>query len=157
MLPKFYEGHLVGEGLKVGIIVGRFNDFITSKLLSGALDALNRHGVAEQDVEVAWVPGAFEIPMVARRMVDLAKYDAVICLGAVIRGATPHFDFVAAEVSKGIAKVGLDTGTPTIYGVVTTDTIEQAIERAGTKAGNKGWDAAVTAIEMANLNKTLGA
>ncbi len=157
MLPKFYEGHLVGEGLKVGIVVGRFNEFITSKLLSGALDALNRHGVAEQDVEVAWVPGAFEIPMVARRMVDLAKYDAVICLGAVIRGATPHFDFVAAEVSKGIAKVGLDTGTPTIYGVVTTDTIEQAIERAGTKAGNKGWDAAVTAIEMANLNKTFGA
>ncbi|KAF1086749.1 6,7-dimethyl-8-ribityllumazine synthase [Sporotomaculum syntrophicum] len=156
MLPKFYEGHLVGEGLKVGIVVGRFNEFITSKLLSGALDALKRHGVAEQDVEVAWVPGAFEIPMVARRMVDLAKYDAVICLGAVIRGATPHFDFVAAEVSKGIAKVGLDTGTPTIYGVVTTDTIEQAIERAGTKAGNKGWDAAVTAIEMANLNKTFG-
>ncbi|WP_161820872.1 6,7-dimethyl-8-ribityllumazine synthase [Sporotomaculum syntrophicum] len=155
-MPKFYEGHLVGEGLKVGIVVGRFNEFITSKLLSGALDALKRHGVAEQDVEVAWVPGAFEIPMVARRMVDLAKYDAVICLGAVIRGATPHFDFVAAEVSKGIAKVGLDTGTPTIYGVVTTDTIEQAIERAGTKAGNKGWDAAVTAIEMANLNKTFG-
>lgn len=156
-MPKFYEGHLVGEGLKVGIVVGRFNEFITSKLLSGALDALNRHGVAEQDVEVAWVPGAFEVPMVARRMVDLAKYDAVICLGAVIRGATPHFDFVAAEVSKGIAKVGLDTGTPTIYGVVTTDTIEQAIERAGTKAGNKGWDAAVTAIEMANLNKTFEA
>ena len=157
MLPKFYEGHLVGDGLKVGIVVGRFNEFITSKLLSGALDALNRHGVAEQDVEVAWVPGAFEIPMVARRMVDLAKYDAVICLGAVIRGATPHFDFVAAEVSKGIAKVALDTGPLTIYAAITTVTIEQAIERAGTKAGNKGWDAAVTAIEMANLNKTFEA
>jgi len=157
VLPKFYEGHLVGGGLRFGIVVGRFNEFITNKLLSGALDALNRHGVAEQDIEVAWVPGAFELPMVARRMVDMAKYDAVICLGAVIRGATPHFDFVAAEVSKGIAKVGLDTGTPTIYGVLTTDTIEQAIERAGTKSGNKGWDAAVTAIEMANLAKAFGA
>lgn len=155
-MPKFYEGHLVGQGLKFGIVVGRFNEFITNKLLTGALDALCRHGVAEQDVEVAWVPGAFEIPMVARRMVDMAKYDAVICLGAVIRGATPHFDYVAAEVSKGVAKVGLDTGVPTIFGVVTTDTIEQAVERAGTKAGNKGWDAAVTAIEMANLNKALG-
>ncbi|TYO97396.1 6,7-dimethyl-8-ribityllumazine synthase [Desulfallas thermosapovorans] len=155
-MPKFYEGHLVGQGLKFGIVVGRFNEFITNKLLTGALDALYRHGVAEQDVEVAWVPGAFEIPMVARRMVDMAKYDAVICLGAVIRGATPHFDYVAAEVSKGVAKVGLDTGVPTIFGVVTTDTIEQAVERAGTKAGNKGWDAAVTAIEMANLNKALG-
>jgi len=157
LLPKYYEGHLVGEGLKFGIVVGRFNEFITNKLLSGALDALNRHGVAEQNIEVAWVPGAFEIPMAARRMVDMAKYDAVICLGAVIRGATPHFDFVAAEVTKGIAKVGLDTGMPTIYGVITADTIEQAIERAGTKAGNKGWDAAVTAIEMANLNKAFGA
>ncbi|WP_347487908.1 6,7-dimethyl-8-ribityllumazine synthase [Desulfoscipio sp. XC116] len=156
-MPKFYEGHLVGQGLKFGIVVGRFNEFITNKLLTGALDALYRHGVAEQDVEVAWVPGAFEIPMVARSMVNMAKYDAVICLGAVIRGATPHFDYVAAEVSKGVAKVGLDTGTPTIFGVVTTDTIEQAIERAGTKAGNKGWDSAVTAIEMANLNKALGA
>ncbi|WP_449241304.1 6,7-dimethyl-8-ribityllumazine synthase [Desulfoscipio gibsoniae] len=156
-MPKFYEGHLVGQGLRFGIVVGRFNEFITNKLLTGALDALYRHGVAEQDVEVAWVPGAFEIPMVARSMVNMAKYDAVICLGAVIRGATPHFDYVAAEVSKGVAKVGLDTGTPTIFGVVTTDTIEQAIERAGTKAGNKGWDSAVTAIEMANLNKALGA
>ncbi|WP_041285497.1 6,7-dimethyl-8-ribityllumazine synthase [Desulfoscipio gibsoniae] len=154
-MPKFYEGHLVGQGLKFGIVVGRFNEFITNKLLTGALDALYRHGVAEQDVEVAWVPGAFEIPMVARRMVNMAKYDAVICLGAVIRGATPHFDYVAAEVSKGVAKVGLDTGIPTIFGVVTTDTIEQAIERAGTKAGNKGWDSAVTAIEMANLSRAL--
>jgi 6,7-dimethyl-8-ribityllumazine synthase len=156
-LPKHYEGHLVGKGLKFGIVVGRFNEFITSKLLTGALDALHRHGVDEQDVEVAWVPGAFEIPMVARRMVGMNKYDAVICLGAVIRGATPHFDYVAAEVSKGIAKVGLDYGTPTIFGVITADTIEQAVERAGTKAGNKGWDAAVTAIEMANLNRVLGA
>ncbi|SFR05396.1 6,7-dimethyl-8-ribityllumazine synthase [Desulfoscipio geothermicus] len=156
-MPKHYEGHLVGKGLKFGIVVGRFNEFITSKLLSGALDALHRHGVDEQDVEVAWVPGAFEIPMVARRMVGLNKYDAVICLGAVIRGATPHFDYVAAEVSKGIAKVGLDYGTPTIFGIITADTIEQAVERAGTKAGNKGWDAAVTAIEMANLTRVLGA
>lgn len=156
-MPKHYEGHLVGEGLKFGIVVGRFNEFITSKLLSGALDALHRHGVAEQDVEIAWVPGAFEIPMVARQMVGMNKYDAVICLGAVIRGATPHFDYVAAEVSKGIAKVGLDHGTPTIFGVITADTIEQAVERAGTKAGNKGWDASVTAIEMANLAKVLGA
>ncbi|WP_207744413.1 6,7-dimethyl-8-ribityllumazine synthase [Desulfallas sp. Bu1-1] len=154
-MVKHFEGHLVGEGLKFGIVVGRFNEFITQKLLSGALDALLRHGVAEQDVEVAWVPGAFEIPMVARRMVEMARYDAVICLGAVIRGATPHFDYVAAEVSKGIAKVGLDTGKPVIFGVITADTIEQAIERAGTKAGNKGWDAAVTAIEMANLVKAL--
>jgi len=154
-LVKVYEGHLVGEGLKFGIVVGRFNEFITNKLYTGALDALQRHGVAEQDMEVAWVPGAFEIPMVARRMVDIGRYDAVICLGAVIRGATPHFDYVASEVSKGIAKVGLDTGVPVIFGVITADTIEQAIERAGTKAGNKGWDAAVTAIEMANLTKAL--
>lgn len=156
-MVKHYEGNLIGEGLKFGLVVGRFNDFITQKLLSGAIDALSRHGVADQDIEVAWVPGAFEIPMVARQMVDKASYDAVICLGAVIRGATPHFDFVAGEVSKGIAKVGLDTGKPVIFGVITADTIEQAIERAGTKAGNKGWDAAVTAIEMANLLRSLGA
>ncbi|MCG8401910.1 MAG: 6,7-dimethyl-8-ribityllumazine synthase [Firmicutes bacterium] len=154
-MVKVYEGHLVGEGLKFGIVVGRFNEFITNKLLSGALDALQRHGVSQQDVEVAWVPGAFEIPAVARRMVDMNRYNAVLCLGAVIRGATPHFDYVAAEVSKGIAKVGLDSGMPVVFGVITVDTIEQAIERAGTKAGNKGWDAAVTAIEMANLNKVL--
>ena len=154
-MVKVYEGHLVGEGLKFGIVVGRFNEFITNKLLSAALDALQRHGVSEQDVEVAWVPGAFEIPAVARRMVDMNRYNAVLCLGAVIRGATPHFDYVAAEVSKGIAKVGLDSGMPVVFGVITVDTIEQAIERAGTKAGNKGWDAAVTAIEMANLNKVL--
>jgi len=154
-LAKYFEGNLIGEGLKFGIVVGRFNEFFTQKLLSGALDSLHRHGVSDQDIEVAWVPGAFEIPMVARRMVDLGRYDAVICLGAVIRGATPHFDYVAAEVSKGIAKVGLDTGKPVIFGVITADTIEQAIERAGTKAGNKGWEAAATAIEMANLVKSM--
>jgi 6,7-dimethyl-8-ribityllumazine synthase len=150
-MPKVYEGHLLGQGLKFGLIAGRFNEFITNKLLSGALDALTRHGVADQDTEVAWVPGAFEIPIVASKMASSGKYDAVICLGAVIRGATPHFDYVAGEVTKGVAKVGLDSGIPTIFGVITADTIEQAIERAGTKAGNKGWDAAVTAIEMANL------
>lgn len=154
-MPKLYEGHLLGQGLKFGLVIGRFNEFITNKLLGGALDALNRHGVAEQDIEVAWVPGAFEIPMVASKMVSMDKYDAVICLGAVIRGATPHFDFVAGEVSKGVAKVGLDSGVPTIFGVITADSIEQAIERAGTKAGNKGWDAAVTAIEMANLMRNM--
>jgi len=154
-MPKLYEGHLLGQGLKFGLVIGRFNEFITNKLLGGALDALNRHGVADQDIEVAWVPGAFEIPMVARKMVSMDKYDAVICLGAVIRGATPHFDFVAGEVSKGVAKVGLDSGVPTIFGVITADSIEQAIERAGTKAGNKGWDAAVTAIEMANLMRNM--
>lgn len=150
-MPKLFEGHLIGQGLKFGVVVGRFNEFITSKLLSGAMDAFNRHGVADQDIEVAWVPGAFEIPLVARKMVLSKKYNAVICLGAVIRGATPHFDYVAGEVAKGVAKVGLESGVPTIFGIITADTIEQAIERAGTKAGNKGWDAAVTAIEMANL------
>ncbi len=154
-MAKVFEGHLVGQGLRFGLVVGRFNEFITNKLLSGALDALKRHGVDEQDVEIAWVPGAFEIPMVARRMISLQRFDAVVCLGAVIRGATPHFDYVAAEVSKGIAKIGLDTGVPAIFGVITADTIEQAIERAGTKAGNKGWDAAVVAIEMANLNRAI--
>ncbi|MDD2443778.1 MAG: 6,7-dimethyl-8-ribityllumazine synthase [Desulfotomaculaceae bacterium] len=150
-MPKLYEGHLLGQGLKFGLVAGRFNEFITSKLLSGALDALNRHGALDQDIEVAWTPGAFEIPLVARMMASTGKYDAVICLGAVIRGATPHFDYVAGEVAKGVAKVGLESGIPTIFGVITADNIEQAIERAGTKAGNKGWDAAVTAIEMVNL------
>jgi len=154
-MPKYYEGHLLGQGLKFGLVLGRFNEFITNRLLGGALDALNRHGVAEQDIEVAWVPGAFEIPLAARKMVSMKKYDAVICLGAVIRGATPHFDYIAAEVAKGVAKVGLDSGIPTIFGVITAETIEQAIERAGTKAGNKGWDAAITAIEMANLLKNM--
>ena len=154
-MGRIYEGNLLGQGLKFGLVVGRFNEFITNKLLSGAVDALKRHGVEEENVEVAWVPGAFELPLVAQKMSQSGKYDGVICLGAVIRGATPHFDFVSAEVSKGVAKVGLDTGIPTIFGVLTVDSIEQAIERAGTKAGNKGWEAAVTAIEMANLLKAI--
>jgi 6,7-dimethyl-8-ribityllumazine synthase len=148
---KIYEGKLVAERLRVGIIIGRFNEFIGGKLLSGALDGLKRHGVDESDIEIVWVPGAFEIPLVAKKMAKTDNYDAIICLGAVIRGATPHFDYVSSEVSKGIASVSLETEVPVIFGVLTTDTIEQAIERAGTKAGNKGYDAAVTAIEMANL------
>lgn len=155
-MVKVYEGHLIGKGLKVGITVGRFNEFISSKLLSGALDALKRHGVEEEQVEVAWVPGAFEIPLIAQKMAASNKYDAVITLGAVIRGSTPHFEYVSNEVAKGVAAISLKTGTPTIFGVLTVDTIEQAIERAGTKAGNKGWEAAVTAIEMANLTKEIG-
>lgn len=150
------EGLLLGEGLRIGIVVGRFNDFISGQLLSGAKDALHRHGVADDAVDVAWVPGAFEIPLIAKKMAASTRYDAVITLGAVIRGATPHFDYVAAEAAKGVAAVSLQTGVPTIFGVLTTDTIEQAIERAGTKAGNKGWEAAVTAIEMANLIRTMG-
>jgi len=149
------EGNLIAKGLKIGIVVGRFNEFIGSKLLSGAIDGLVRHGVEEADIEIAWVPGAFEIPLVAQKMALSKKYNAVICLGAVIRGSTPHFDYVANEMTKGIAKVSLDTGLPVIFGVLTTENIEQAIERAGTKAGNKGYDAAVTAIEMANLLKQL--
>lgn len=152
---RTFEGNLVAEGLRFGIVVGRFNEFIGGKLLAGAIDALKRHGVEEDNVEIAWVPGAFEIPLVAKKMAKTKKYDGVICLGAVIRGATPHFDYVSNEVSKGIASVSLDTEIPVIFGVLTTDTIEQAIERAGTKAGNKGYDAAVTAIEMANLIKQL--
>ncbi|ARU63152.1 6,7-dimethyl-8-ribityllumazine synthase [Tumebacillus avium] len=152
-MAKFYEGNLIGTGLKMGVVVGRFNEFIGSKLLSGALDAFKRHGLEEDDVEVAWVPGAFEIPLVAQKMAQSGRYDAVITVGAVIRGSTPHFDFVCNEAAKGVSKVALDTGVPTIFGVLTVDTIEQAIERAGTKAGNKGWEAAVTAIEMANLTK----
>lgn len=152
---RVFEGKLVAENLKIGIVAGRFNEFITNKLLGGALDALKRHGVEDDDIELAWVPGAFEIPLVAKKMAEQKRFDAVICLGAVIRGATPHFDYVSNEVSKGIAHVGLETGMPVIFGVLTTDTIEQAIERAGTKAGNKGFDAAVTAIETANLLKQL--
>lgn len=152
---KTYEGNLVAEGLKFGIIIARFNEFITSKLLGGAVDALKRHGATAEDVEIAWVPGAFEIPLAAKKMAASKKYDAVICLGTVIRGSTSHYDYVCAEVSKGVAHVGLESGIPTIFGVLTTDTIEQAIERAGTKAGNKGFDAAVSAIEMANLLKGL--
>lgn len=152
---RTFEGKLISRDLKFGIVVGRFNEFIGSKLLSGALDALKRHDADEKDIDIAWVPGAFEIPLVAQKMAETGKYDAVICLGAVIRGATPHFDYVSNEVTKGIAKVSLETGLPIIFGILTTDTIEQAIERAGTKAGNKGYDAAVTAIEMANLLKNL--
>lgn len=152
---KAYEGNLMAEGLKIGIIAARFNEFITSKLVSGAIDALRRHGALENDIELAWVPGAFEIPLVAQKMAETKRYDAVICLGAVIRGATPHFDLVSNEVSKGIAHVGLQTGVPVIFGVIATDSIEQAIERAGTKAGNKGFDAAMTAIETANLLRSI--
>lgn len=150
-MNKTFEGNLVGAGLKIGIVVGRFNEFITSKLLDGAQDALKRHGVNEKDVEVAWVPGAFEIPLVAQKMAKSNKYDAVITLGTVIRGSTPHFDYVSNETAKGVSAAAMNTGIPVIFGVLTTDTIEQAIERAGTKAGNKGWDAAMSAIEMANL------
>jgi 6,7-dimethyl-8-ribityllumazine synthase len=149
------EGNLMGQGLKFGIVTGRFNEFIGSKLVSGAIDALIRHGVEEDNIEITWVPGAFEIPLAAKKLAKSNRYDAVICLGAVIKGSTPHFDYVSSEVSKGVAHVGLETEIPVIFGVLTTDTIEQAIERAGTKAGNKGYDAAVTAIEMANLLKQL--
>ena len=152
-MSQIYEGKLIAKGLKFGVVVGRFNEFITNKLLGGCLDALKRHGAEDENVDVAWVPGAFEIPLVAQAMAKKKKYDAVICLGAVIRGGTPHFEYVCAEVSKGIATVSMDTGVPTIFGIITADSIEQAIERAGTKAGNKGWDAAVTGIEMANLLK----
>ncbi len=148
---KIYEGNLSAGGHKFGIVVGRFNEFIGGKLLSGALDALKRHGASEDDIEAAWVPGAFEIPLVAKKMAASGKYDAVICLGAVIKGSTSHYDLVASEVTKGIAHVSMDSSIPVIFGVLTTDTIEQAIERAGTKSGNKGFDAAVSAIEMANL------
>ncbi|KHE67357.1 6,7-dimethyl-8-ribityllumazine synthase [Halobacillus sp. BBL2006] len=152
-MVKTYEGNLVGTGLKVGIVVGRFNDFITSKLHGGALDALKRHGVDQKDIEVAYVPGAFEIPLVASKMANSGKYDAVITLGAVIRGSTPHFDYVCNEAAKGVSQASMQSGIPVIFGVITTDTIEQAIERAGTKAGNKGWEAATGAIEMASLMK----
>lgn len=152
---KTFEGKLISEGLKFAIVVGRFNEFIGSKLLSGAIDGLERHGSKEEDIEIIWVPGAFEIPLVAKKLAKTNKYDAVICLGAVIRGSTPHFDYVSSEVSKGIANASLDTEIPIIFGVLTTDNIEQAIERAGTKSGNKGYDAAITAIEMSNLLKTI--
>jgi 6,7-dimethyl-8-ribityllumazine synthase len=155
-MSKVFEGDLLGKGLKIGVVVARFNEFITGKLLSGAKDALSRHGVAEEDIDVAWVPGSFEIPLAAQKLAGSNKYDAVICLGTVIRGATPHFEYIAAEVSKGVAKVGLDAGIPVLFGVITADTLEQAIERAGTKSGNKGFDAAVGAIEMANLLKKIG-
>lgn len=153
---KILEGNVVADGAKIGIVAARFNEFIVSKLISGAQDGLVRHGVSEEDITLAWVPGAFEIPQVAKKMALSGKYDAVICLGAVIRGATSHYDYVCAEVSKGIAAVGLESGVPVMFGVITTDNIEQAIERAGTKAGNKGYDCALGAIEMINLAKKLG-
>jgi 6,7-dimethyl-8-ribityllumazine synthase len=150
-----FEGFLSGEGLRFAVVVSRFNEFISSKLLSGARDCLTRHGANSENVDVAWVPGAFEIPLIAQRLAVTKRYDAVICLGAVIRGATPHFEYISAEVSKGIAAVALETEVPVAFGVLTTDTIEQAIERAGAKAGNKGWDAALSAIEMVDLFKKL--
>lgn len=154
-MPKFVEGRLNAQGMKFGIVVSRFNDFINEHLLSGALDALIRHGASEGDIEVFRVPGAFEIPQLAKKMASSRKYDAIVCLGTVIRGSTPHFDYIAAEVSKGIAAVGLESEIPVTFGVLTTDNIEQAIERAGSKAGNKGWDAALSAIEMASLYREM--
>jgi 6,7-dimethyl-8-ribityllumazine synthase len=150
-----FEGKLNGKGMKFALVVGRFNELISSRLYEGALDCLRRHDVDDGDVDVAWVPGAFEMPLVAKRLAAAGGYDAVVCLGAVIRGGTPHFDYVAGEAAKGIAKVSLDTGVPVVFGVLTTDTIEQAVERAGTKGGNKGWAAASTALEMANLQRAL--
>ena len=154
-MGKLLEGVLLGKGLKIAMVVSRFNEFVTNKLLEGAQDALLRHDVSQDDIDVAWVPGSFEIPLVAQKMAQTKNYDAVICLGAIIRGATPHFEYIAAEVTKGIAQAGLSTGVPVIFGVITSDTLEQAIERAGTKSGNKGFDAAVSAIEMANLLKNV--
>ena len=152
---KIIEGELQAKGLKFGIIMSRFNDFITSKLLDGAKDALLRHGAKDEDIDVIKVPGSFEIPMVAKKLALKGAYNAVICLGTVIRGATPHFEYISAEVSKGIASASMESGVPIAFGVITCDTIEQAVERAGTKSGNKGWDAAITAIEMAQLPKKL--
>lgn len=155
-MKKRYEGALLGEGLRFMLVVSRFNEFISARLVEGAEDALLRHGVKEEDIEIAWTPGAFEIPLIAKRMAQSGKYNAIICLGAVIRGGTSHFQYIAAEVSKGIAKVGLDIGIPAIFGIITADTLEQAIERAGTKDGNMGFRAAMHGIEMANLIKATG-
>ncbi|NMB41623.1 MAG: 6,7-dimethyl-8-ribityllumazine synthase [Firmicutes bacterium] len=155
-MVKHLEGHLNAKGFSFGLVVGRFNEFISSKLLTGALDALVRHGAAEEDIEVLWVPGSFEIPLAAKKAAKSGRYNAVICLGAVIRGDTPHFEYVASEVAKGVALVGLETEIPVMFGIITSDNLEQAIERAGTKAGNKGWDAALGAIEMVNLLKKIG-
>jgi len=154
-MVKTIEANLIGTDLKVGIIVGRFNDFINAKLLDGAIDGLKRHGVKDEHIEVAWVPGAFEVPFFAKKMAESHNYDAIIGLGTVIRGSTTHYDYVCNEAAKGIAQVGLQTGVPVIFGIVTTESIEQAIERAGTKAGNKGYDSAISAIEMANLLKLM--
>ncbi len=150
---SIFEGDLIGTGLRIGIVVSRFNELLSSRLLSGAKDALTRHGVGEDDIDVAWVPGGFEIPLAAKRLASSGRYDAVVSLGVVIRGTTPHFEYVASEVAKGVAATSLDTGVPVVFGVITADTIEQAVERAGTKSGNKGWDAAMSAIEMAKLLK----
>jgi 6,7-dimethyl-8-ribityllumazine synthase len=155
-MPKILEGKISAEGFRFAIVVSRFNEFISSKLLEGAVDALKRHGADDGQISLVKVPGSFEIPLAAQKLAEGGKYDAVICLGAVIRGATPHFEYVAAEVSKGIATVALETKTPVTFGILTTDSLEQAIERAGTKAGNKGWDAAMAAMEMVNLFKELG-
>jgi len=157
MNTKRYEGLLDAKGMKIALVVSRFNNFFTDKLLAGALDCLVRHGADEKKLDVAYVPGSFEIPVVAGRLARMKKYDAVICLGAVIRGDTPHFDFVATEASKGIARLGMESEIPVVYGLITADTLEQAVERSGTKAGNKGWDAAQTAIEMVNLYRSIGA
>lgn len=154
-MPKIIEANLIAEGKKFAIVVSRFNDFITDRLVGGAVDALVRSGAKDEDIDVIKVPGAFEIPLIAKKAAAQDRYNAIICLGAVIRGATPHFDYVSAEVSKGVAMVSLESEIPVIFGIVTTDTIEQAIERAGTKAGNKGWSAAISAVEMANLNETI--
>jgi len=154
-VSKIFQGVLLGEGLKFGVVVSRFNEFITKKLLEGAQDALLRHGVKDGDIDIAWVPGSFEIPLIAKKLAQTKRYDALICLGAVIRGETPHYEHVATEVTKGIAKVSLETGLPIAYGIITADSLEQAIERAGTKAGNRGFNAAVDAIEMANLLKSM--
>jgi 6,7-dimethyl-8-ribityllumazine synthase len=154
-MPTTFQGKIVGKDRKFGIVISRFNEFISSKLLEGTLDCLQRHEVADENIDIAWVPGSFEIPLTALKMAQSNKYDAVICLGAVIRGATPHFEYIAAEVTKGIAQVNLQTGIPIIYGVITADNLEQAIERAGTKSGNKGWDAAMSAMEMVDLLKIM--
>ncbi|MFC1871460.1 6,7-dimethyl-8-ribityllumazine synthase [Chloroflexota bacterium] len=154
-MGKLFEGALLGKGLKFGIVVSRFNEFITKRLIEGAEDALHRHDVAKEDIDIAWAPGSFEVPLVARKLAETKRYDAVICLGAVIRGGTPHFEYVASQITRDISRVALDTGLPVIFGIITADTLEEAIERAGTKMGNKGFQAAVTAIEMANLVKNV--
>ena len=154
-MGQIFEAQLIGTELKIAVVVGRFNEFITAKLLDGAMDGLKRHGVAEENIDIAWVPGAFEVPLIAKKMAETNKYDAIIGLGTVIRGSTTHYDYVCNEAAKGIASVSLSTGVPIIFGIVTTETIEQAIERAGTKVGNKGYDSAVSAIEMANLSKLI--
>lgn len=155
-MAKNYEGMLLGKGLKFGVVVSRFNEIITSRLLDGAKDAFLRHGVSEQDIDVAWTPGAMEIPLVAKRLVESGKYNAIVCLGALIRGGTPHFEYLASEVSRGVSRVSLDSGVPVIQGIITADTLEQAIDRAGAKEGNRGFMAASGAIEMANLLKSIG-